>query len=283
MSSLDSKLSSTFKLGGDLLINRLGYGTMQLNGAGVWGEAPDREQAMRVLHSAVEAGVNFIDTADAYGPHTNEILVHDSIKAYYNNIVIATKGGLERSGPGLWHVNGNPEYIAKTIDGSLKRLEKEQLQLWQLHRVDPRIPIEETLAPVVEAVKAGKIKHVGLSEVDIQAIERARKVVPIASVQNLYNLTDRTWEHVLDYTKENEIAFIPWYPLASGPNKLKEKLDKIAAAHHATTAQIALAWLLKRSSNIILIPGTSSRAHLQENMEAVQVELTEEEFEQFAF
>lgn len=276
--NINNRPSLTFKLGGEIEINRLGYGAMQLTGPGVWDDPLNRDLAARVLHSAVESGVNFIDTADAYGPHTNEILIHDAVKAYYDRIVIATKSGLERSGPDQWHVNGKPEYIANAIEGNLQRLGKEQIQLWQLHRVDPQVPIEETLAPVAEAVKAGKIKFVGLSEVDIKVIERAQKIVPIASVQNLYNLSERTWENVLNYTAENEIAFIPWYPLASGPDKMKDRLSKIAAAHDATTAQIALAWLLKRSPNILLIPGTSSPAHLQENMEAVQVQLNDEEY-----
>jgi pyridoxine 4-dehydrogenase len=274
-----TKTALTFKLGGELEINRLGYGSMQLNGQGVWGDAPDRNLAIRVLQLAVESGINFIDTADSYGPHTNEVLIHDALKAQYDHIVIATKGGFERSGPGEWQINGKPEHIAKSIDGSLNRLGKNQLQLWQLHRVDPNVPIEETLAPVAEAVKAGKIKHVGLSEVDIKDIERARKVLPIVSVQNLYNLSERSWEHVIDYTAENDIAFIPWFPLASGPDKMKDKLARIAASHHTTISQVALAWLLKRSSNILLIPGTSSLVHLQENVKAAQLQLTDAEFE----
>ncbi|WP_316778676.1 aldo/keto reductase [Pedobacter antarcticus] len=269
----------SYKLGGEIEINRLGYGGMQLTGAGVWGDAPNRDLAVRVLHSAVESGVNFFDTADSYGPHTNEVLFRDALKSYYNKIVIATKSGLERSGPNQWHTNGNPEYIASAIEGNLKRLQVEQIQLWQLHRVDPKVPVEETLAPVIEAVKNGKIKYVGLSEVDVKMIERVRKIIPVASVQNLYNLSERSWEAVLDYTEKNDIAFIPWYPLASGPQKMQDKLNAIAAKYDATTAQIALSWLLKRASNILLIPGTKSLAHLQENMSAIQVQITDEEFE----
>jgi pyridoxine 4-dehydrogenase len=279
MKILTSKTTPTFKLGGELEVNRLGYGCMRLTGPGVWGDALDRDLAMGVLVSAVVNGVNFIDTADSYGPHTNEVLVHDALKDYYDNIVIATKGGFERSGPSRWEINGDPEYIANCIEGSLQRLGKKQIQLWQLHRVDPNIPVEETLAPVAEAVKAGKIKFVGLSEVDIDIIERAQKIVPIVSVQNHYNLNERTWEHVIDYTSQNAMAFIPWFPLAAGPDKMKEKLEKIAIAHSATIAQIALAWLLKRSPNIILISGTSSPSHLLENIDAAQLQLTDEEFE----
>jgi pyridoxine 4-dehydrogenase len=268
----------TFMLGGQREINRLGYGTMQLTGPGVWGDAPNRELAKTVLRSAVEAGVNFIDTADAYGPHTSEILIHDALKDYYNKILIATKGGFERTGPGQWVSNGKPEYIRKAIEGSLKRLQVSQIELWQLHRIDPKVPVEETLGPVVEAVATGKIKYVGLSEVNIKGIERARKVLPIVSVQNLYNLGNRQWEEVLDYTAKEDIAFIPWFPLASGPHKLQENIGKIAAKYNATTAQIALAWLLKRSHNILLIPGTSSLEHLKENMGSSKLDLSDEDF-----
>ncbi|ASZ14955.1 oxidoreductase [Chitinophaga sp. MD30] len=271
-------MSLTYQLGGELSINRLGYGGMQLTGPGVWGDAPDREQAIALLQSAVKSGVNFFDTADAYGPYTNEVLFEEALHGAYDEIVIATKGGFQRSGPGKWEANGDPVYIAATIEDSLKRLKTDQLTLWQLHRVDPRFPVEETLAPVVDAVKSGKIKYVGLSEVDIKTIERARKVLPIVSVQNKYNLSERSWEGVLDYTIENDIAFIPWYPLASGPQKMQEGIQAIADKYQATTAQIALAWLLKRADNILLIPGTKSLSHLQENMESVRIQLTEEEF-----
>ena len=269
----------TYKLAGKRRINRLGYGAMQLTGPGVWGDAPNRSLAIAVLRSAVESGVDFVDTADAYGPLTNEVLIHDALKDHYDEILIATKGGFERTGPGQWVTNGKPEYIKKTIEGSLKRLQVSQIELWQLHRVDPKVPVEETLVPVVEAVKAGKIKYVGLSEVDIPDIERARKVLPIVSVQNLYNLGTRKWENVLNYTAKENIAFIPWYPLASGPHKLQDSIGRIAAKYKATTAQIALAWLLKRSENILLIPGTSSLEHLKENMESVKIKLSKEDFQ----
>ncbi len=272
------KPPATFLLGGDLEVNRIGYGAMQLTGPGVWGDAPRRDQAKRVLIAAVEAGVNFIDTADSYGPHTCEVLIQEALNAYYGKIVIATKGGLERPGPDQWVTNGRPEYIRQAIDGSLQRLKQDQILLWQLHRIDPRVPVEETLGPVAEAVKAGKIRHVGLSEVDVQGIERAEKVLPIVSVQNLYNLGDRTWESVLDYTAKRNIAFIPWFPLASGPDKMREKIGAIAKKHRASVAQTALAWLFRRSPNILLIPGTSSLKHLQENLEAARIELSDEDF-----
>ncbi len=279
MGKTTGKISLTFKLGGEREINRMGYGGMQLTGTGVWGDLNDRDNAKRVLNAAVEAGVNFIDTADSYGPYTNEVLIQESIGQYYGKIVVATKGGLERPGPGEWVPNGRPEYIKKCIEGSLKRLKTEQIDLWQLHRIDPAVPVEETLAPVAEAVAAGKIKYVGLSEVDIKGIERAQKILPIVSVQNLYNLSNRNWEEVLDYTALHNIAFIPWFPLASGPEKMQDKIGAIAKKHNTTVAEVALAWLLKRSSNILLIPGTSSVQHLRENLQAVQVALSDEEFE----
>jgi pyridoxine 4-dehydrogenase len=268
----------TFVLGEDVKVNRIGYGAMQLTGSGVWGDAPRREEAKRVLKAAVDACVNFIDTADAYGPHTNEVLIQEALSADYGRITIATKGGFERPGPGEWVANGRPEYIRQAIEGSLQRLKRKQIDLWQLHRIDPKVPVEETLGPVVEAVKAGKIKHVGLSEVGIEDIERAEKVIPIVSVQNMYNLGERKWDEVVDYTARRNMAFIPWYPLASGPESLQGKIGAIAAKYRATVAQIALAWLLKRSPNILLIPGTSSLEHLRENLAAGKIDLSDEDF-----
>lgn len=277
-----STKSLTFSLGGQLEINRLGYGAMQLTGKGVFGEVADRENAKKVLQAAVAAGVNFIDTAEAYGPKLNESLIADALHPYKEGVVIATKGGFNRPGPDQWVPNGNPDYIRENIEGSLKRLNVETIDLWQLHRFDPNVPVEETLAPVAEAVKAGKIRFVGLSEVNVEQIERAEKVLPIVSVQNLYNLGNRQWEEVLDYTTERGLAFIPWFPLASGPDTLADKISKIAASHNATTAQIALAWLLRRADNILLIPGTKSITHLEENLKAADIELTDEEFDQLS-
>jgi aryl-alcohol dehydrogenase-like predicted oxidoreductase len=276
------RVTTTFMLAGERLINRLGYGAMQLTGPGVWGDPPDRALAKRVLISAIEAGVNFIDTADSYGPHTCEVLIREALEPYYHKVLIATKGGFMRPGPDQWVINGRPEYIKKAIEGSLKRLHVSQIELWQLHRIDPKVPVEETLGPVVDAITAGKIKYVGLSEVDIKSIERARKVLPIASVQNLYNLGNRQWEEVLDYTAKENIAFIPWFPLASGPDKLQRIIGRIAEKYNATVAQVALAWLLKRSDNILLIPGTSSIQHLNENMESIRIDLTDEDFEELS-
>lgn len=272
-------IETTWKLGGQLEINRLGYGAMQLTGKGVFGETRDREGAKKVLQAAVAGGVNFIDTAEAYGPQLNESLIADALYPYPKGLVIATKGGFNRPGPDQWIPNGAPEYIQQNIEGSLKRLKVDTIDLWQLHRFDPNVPVEATLAPVADAVKAGKIRYVGLSEVGIEQIERAEKVVPIVSVQNLYNLGDRKWESVLDYTVQRNMAFIPWFPLASGPEALAEKISRIAAAHNATVAQIALAWLLRRAGNILLIPGTSSLDHLRENLAAGDIVLTDQEFE----
>jgi pyridoxine 4-dehydrogenase len=272
-----SKQTRTFNLG-QYEINRLGYGAMQLTGPGVFGDAPDRARAKKVLQEAVAAGINFIDTADAYGPHTNESLIAEALHPYKKNLVIATKGGFSRPGPGQWVPNGTPGFIRENIEGSLKRLKVDAIDLWQLHRFDSNVPVEETLRPVVDAVKAGKIRYVGLSEVDVAQIEQAQKIVPIVSVQNLYNLGNRKWDNVVDYTAQRGLAFIPWYPLASGPESMAGKISSIAARHNATTAQIALAWLLKRSPNILLIPGTSSVEHLHENMKAADIVLTDEEF-----
>ena len=276
--STNTTISMTFSIGNDLEVNRMGYGAMQLTGKGVWGETPKREEAKQVLLEAVKAGVNFFDTADSYGPNTCEELIGEVLQPHYDKLVIATKGGLVRPGPGQWEPNGRPDHIREAIDGSLKRLKRDRIDLWQLHRIDPKVPVEETLGPVVDAVKAGKIKHVGLSEVSVDDIERVEKTIPVVSVQNMYNLGERKWEEVVDYTARRNIAFIPWFPLASGPDKMKEKTSEIAKKHNASNAQIALAWLLKRSPNILLIPGTSSVQHLQENLKATEIELSDEDF-----
>lgn len=273
--------NTTFKLG-ELEINRLGYGAMQLTGNGVFGEVEDRENAIKVLQEAVANGVNFIDTAEAYGPKFNESLIADALHPYKQHLLIATKGGFNRPGPNNWVPNGNPEKIRQDIEGSLQRLKVDSIDLWQLHRIDPKVNVADTLAPVIEAVKEGKIKYVGLSEVTIDQIKQVQDLLPIVSVQNMYNLANRQWESVLDFTVEQGLAFIPWFPLASGPAKLEDKIKAIAEKHQATTAQIALAWLLKRSSNILLIPGTKSIVHLKENLKATEIELTDAEFESLA-
>ena len=278
MNMQTTEIPLTYKLGGQIEINRVGYGAMQLTGSGVFGDVEDRENAKKVLQTAVEQGVNFIDTAEAYGPKFNEALIADALFPYAKGVVIATKGGFDRPGPNKWIPNGNPNHIRENIEGSLKRLKVDTIDLWQLHRIDANVPLNETLAPVVDAVKAGKIRYVGLSEVNIDQIKQAQEILPIVSVQNLYNLGDRQWEKVLDYTTENDLAFIPWFPLASGPDSLAEKISAIAANHNATIAQIALAWLLKRASNILLIPGTKSVGHLEENLKGADIKLSDEEF-----
>jgi aryl-alcohol dehydrogenase-like predicted oxidoreductase len=278
MSTTTDTKTLTYKLANTLEINRMGYGAMQLTGTGVFGEVADRPNAIKVLQEAVASGVNFIDTAEAYGPQLNESLIGDALHPYRKGVIVATKGGFNRPGPGQWVPNGSPEFIRENIEGSLKRLKVDTIDLWQLHRFDPNVSIEKTLAPVVEAVNTGKIRYVGLSEVSIEQIEQAEKIVPIVSVQNLYNLGNRQWEEVLDYTAERHMAFIPWYPLASGPTKLQDKIGAIAKKHNATVAQIALAWLLKRANNILLIPGTKSITHLHENLDAAKIELSEEDF-----
>lgn len=274
-----NKKSLTYKIGGEIEVNRIGYGSMQLTGEGVFGDIEDRENAKEVLRQAVAAGVNFIDTAEAYGPQTNESLIAAALYPYKDNVIVATKGGFNRPGPDVWVPNGNPQFIRENIEGSLKRLKVEQIDLWQLHRIDAEVPLENTLAPVIEAVNNGKIRYVGLSEVTVAQIEEARKILPIVSVQNLYNLNDRKWESVLDYTIANNLAFIPWFPLASGPAAIAGDIKKIAEKHSATVAQVALAWLLKRADNILLIPGTRSVSHLKENLDAGKLELSEEDFE----
>ncbi|MCZ4222968.1 aldo/keto reductase [Pedobacter rhodius] len=270
--------SLTLKIG-DFEVNRLGYGAMQLTGKGVFGAVEDGANAVKVLQAAVAGGVNFIDTAEAYGPKFNESLIADALYPYQSDLLIATKGGFDRPGPNNWIPNGSPENIRENIEGSLRRLKVDTIGLWQLHRIDPKVDVAETLKPVVEAVKKGKIRYVGLSEVNVEQIKKIQEILPIASVQNLYNLGNRQWESVLDYTAQQQLAFIPWYPLASGPSKLESKIKAVAEKHHATIAQIALAWLLKRSSNILLIPGTKSVAHLNENLKAAAVQLSDEEFE----
>lgn len=279
MENSKAGIAHTYKIGGDLEVSRLGYGCMQLTGTGVWGDVADRPNAIEVLRAAVASGVNFIDTADSYGPHTNEILLADALHPYNPETVIATKGGFDRTGPNRWIINGHPDHIRSAINGSLQRLGRHRIDLWQLHRIDPKIPLAETLGPVADAVKAGKIRHVGLSEVSIDQIVEAEKILPIVSVQNIYNLSERKWEEIVDYTAERNIAFIPWYPLASGPDSMSGKINAIAEKHQATTAQIALAWLLKRSPNILLIPGTKSIKHLHENLASGQIILSDEDFE----
>jgi len=280
MSTSIAAASGTFKLGGDLEVNRLGYGTMQLTGEGVWGEPDDRDEAIAVLRRAVEAGVNFIDTADSYGPEVAEDLIREALHPYADDLVIATKAGLTRSGPGDWRPVGRPEYLRQQCEMSLRRLGLETIDLFQLHRIDEKVPLEEQVGELRNLQKEGKIRHIGLSEVSVEQLEEAQKFATIVSVQNLFNLTNRSAEPLLDHCTENGIGFIPWFPLATG--KLVEEggpLAKIAEETGAEPSQLALAWLLKRSPVMLPIPGTSSVAHLDQNLGAAELNLTDEQFD----
>ncbi len=270
---------TTFKLGNDLEVNRLGFGAMRITGEGVWGEPKDPETARNVLRRAVELGVNFIDTADAYGPDVSERLIGEALAPYAKGVVIATKGGLTRQGPGKWLPVGRAEYLQQQVEMSLRLLKQERIDLWQLHRIDPKTPVEESLGAIKDLQTAGKIRHVGLSEVKVPEIEQARKVVDIVSVQNKYNLGDRAHEDVLEYCTKHSIAFIPWFPVAAGElARPGGKLDSAAKKHGATVSQLSLAWLLHHSPVILPIPGTSSIQHLEENVKAQDVQLSDAEW-----
>jgi pyridoxine 4-dehydrogenase len=277
-----SKSDETFLLGGDLLVNRLGFGAMRLTGEGIWGWPPDRENAKKVLQRAVELGVNFIDTADAYGPETNERLIAEALYPYPKGLVIATKGGNTRPGPGQWVPDGRPEYLAQCIDKSLKRLKLERIDLYQLHRIDAKVPVEESLGALKKAQDAGKIRHVGLSEVTVAEIEQAKKVLPIVSIQNQYNITDRDSEGALNYCEKEKMGFIPWAPIGGGRNSSLRKsgnaLEAEAKRHNVSVVQLMLAWLLQKSPVMLPIPGTSSLAHLEENVAAEKLHLSAEEW-----
>ncbi|MBW3648638.1 MAG: aldo/keto reductase [Actinobacteria bacterium] len=273
------RAGGTFALGGDLPVHRLGYGAMRITGEGIWGPPADPETARAVLRRAVELGVDFVDTADSYGPYVSEDLIREALHPY-DEVVVATKGGLTRSGPGVWEQVGRPEYLRQCVEMSLRRLGVERLDLWQLHRIDEQVPVEDSLGAVKELQDAGKIRHVGLSEVTVAEIEQARKIVDVVSVQNLYNLGNRQSEDVLDYCEREGIGFIPWFPVAAGelarPGGI---LDEIASEHDATHAQLALAWLLRRSPVMLPIPGTGSVEHLEENCAAADVDLHDEEYD----
>jgi aryl-alcohol dehydrogenase-like predicted oxidoreductase len=268
-------IAKTFKIGGDMEVNRLGFGAMRITGKGIWGQPRDIAEAKRVLKRAVELGVNFIDTADSYGPAVSEPLIGETLSPFPKGLVVATKAGLTRQGPDQWQPVGRPEYLIQQVEMSLRWLKTDSIALWQLHRIDPQVPVEDSLETIVKLQKQGKIRHVGLSEVKPQDIDRARKVVNIVSVQNMYNLSDRQHEDVLEYCEKHHIAFIPWFPVAAGElAKPGGKLDEIAKHHQATVAQISVAWLLHRSPVMLPIPGTSSVAHLEENMKAAEISLS---------
>jgi pyridoxine 4-dehydrogenase len=277
----DKKISfnKTFTLGGDLTINRLGYGAMRITGKGIWGPPADHDESIRVLKRAVELGVNFIDTADSYGPNVSEELIAEALHPYKSDLVIGTKGGLLRTGPDQWPVDSSPEHLKEALDGSLKRLKLDQIDLYQLHRIDPKVPAETTFEFLQKAQQEGKVKHIGLSEVSVDDIKKAQEFFEVVSVQNMYSVDNRKWESVLDYTKENNIAFIPWFPLNAANVASQEKLQKVADKYSATVYQVALSWLLHHSDNILLIPGTSSVKHLEENMKTIDLPLTEEDMQ----
>ncbi len=270
------KSAGTITLG-ELTVKRLGYGAMRLTGPGVWGPPKDRSAAIAVLRKAVELGVNFIDTADSYGPDVNEELIAEALSPYPKDLVIATKGGWVRSGPGIWAHDATPSHLRKAVEGSLKRLRRERIDVYQLHIPDPIVSFEASVGTLAQLQSEGKIRLIGLSNVTREHIERARKIVSVVSVQNRYSFADREWDYVVDYCEQNGIAFIPWFPLGAG-SVAKETVQRIADAHGAKPMQVALAWLLQRSPLMLPIPGTSSVEHLEENMRAGSLRLTEEEF-----
>jgi pyridoxine 4-dehydrogenase len=275
---MDASKSGTFAIGGTLTVNRLGFGAMRITGDGVWGMPKDKDEAIRVLKRAVELGVNFIDTSDAYGPNVSEELIAEALHPYADGLVIATKAGLERPAPGVWEMNGKPEHIREAFEGSLKRLKLDHIDLYQLHRIDPKVPVEDTIAVFAELLKEGKIKHFGLSEVSVEDIKKVSEMIKVDTVQNLYNYNEQKHADVLEYCEQNDIGFIPWNPLAIGKVADDEKLAAIAQKYSVTPTQLALAWILKKSPVMLPIPGTSSVAHLEENIAAANIELSDEDF-----
>lgn len=273
----------TFTIGGDLQVRRLGYGAMQITGDGVWGPPADHSGALAVLRRAVELGVNFIDTADSYGPYVSEELIRQALHPYPADLVIATKAGLLRTGPGEWHACGRPEYLRQQAEMSLRRLDVERIDLFQLHRIDPQVPAEDQLGVLAELQSEGKVRHLGLSEVSVAQLQHAKGVVRVATVQNRYNLVDRNAEDVLDACGADDIGFIPWFPVATGAlARPGGPLDQLAGELDASPSQLALAWLLHRSPVVLPIPGTKSVAHLEENVAAEAVRLDEAAFERLS-
>ncbi len=279
MAAVSPAAAGTLTLGGDLAVNRLGFGAMRITGEGVWGEPDDLGGAHAVLRRAVELGVSFIDTADSYGPEVSERLIAEALHPYPEALVIATKGGFTRPGPGNWRADGRPESLKAACEGSLRRLRRDRIDLYQLHTVDERVPIEESVGALAELQREGRIRHVGLSNVDGAQLAAAREIVEVVSVQNRYSLSDRANEDVLETCERDGLAFIPWFPLGSGSlARPGGPLDQIAADLDAAPAQVAVAWLLRRSPAIVPIPGTSSVAHLEENVAAAGLELGDEQF-----
>ena len=277
ISNVSAAASGTVSLGSELTVNRLGFGAMRITGDGIWGPPKDRAGAIAVLRRAVELGVNFIDTADSYGPHVSEELIAEALAPYPKDLVIATKGGWNRPGPNQWTHDATPAHLRKALEGSLKRLRLERIDVYQLHAPDPVVPLEASLETLANMRTEGKIRSIGLSNVTKEHIERARKIVPIVSVQNRYGFADREWDYVVDYCESNGIAFIPWFPLGAG-TVAGRLLERIAKVRQMKPMHVALAWLLRRSPVMLPIPGTSSIAHLEENVRAAAVQLSEEEF-----
>ena len=277
---MSAKNSGTFTIGGDLPVTRLGYGAMQLTGPGVWGDPKDPEEAVRVLRRAVELGVNLIDTADAYGPFVADLLIKKALHPYADDLVIATKAGFTRQGPNQWTPVGRPEYLRQQVELSLRHLGVDRIDLLQLHRIDPKVPVAEQVGELKKLQDEGKIRHIGLSEVGVDDLVEAQKTAEIVSVQNLFNLAKRDAEPLLEHAAEHGIAFIPWFPLATGALAGPDSpLTALAKEHDASPSQLALAWLLKRSPVVLPIPGTSSVAHLEDNVAAADIELSDAEFD----
>ena len=278
---LSASLAGDVSLGGEIYVHRLGFGAMRLTGEGIWGPPKDRKGALAVLRRAVELDVNFIDTADSYGPHVSEELIAEALFPYPGGLVIATKGGWNRPGPNQWTHDATPSHLRKAVEGSLKRLRLDRIDVYQLHIPDPVVSLEASVETLAQLRNEGKIRLVALSNVTQEHVERARKIVPIVSVQNRYSFADREWDYVVDYCERNGIAFIPWFPLGAG-RVAGEVLNRIAQVHHASPTQVALAWLLRRSPMVLPIPGTSSIAHLEENVAAVSVRLTDDDYQKLS-
>ena len=274
MATTTASYPATFTIGGDFTVNRLGYGAMRITGEGIWGPPQDHAESIRVLQRAVELGVNFIDTADSYGPNVSEELIAEALHPYKKGLIIATKGGLLRTGPNQWPVDASPKHLEAALHGSLQRLKVKQIDLYQLHRIDPNVPMEDTFKFLQKAQQDGLIKHIGLSEVDVDQIKKAQEFFEVVSVQNMYSVDNRKWEPVLDYAREQQMAFIPWAPIAGGKADALAALDGVAKQHGASRQQIALSWLLHHSPNILLIPGTSQVKHLEENMKTADIQLS---------
>ena len=272
-------MASTLRIG-DLTVNRLGFGAMRVCGSNVWGPPKDRANAHRVLRRAIELGVNFFDTADSYGPHVDEELIAEALYPYPKGLVIATKGGLLRPRPGAWDPDGRPEHLKRALDGSLKRLKLERIDLYQLHAPDSKVPFADSVGALADGQRAGKIRHIGVSNVSVKQLEEARRICPIVSVQNRYNLEDRSSENVLKACEKSGIAFLPWYPLGAGAALKSEKVKSLARKHKATAAQVALAWLLGTSPVMLPIPGTADLKHLEANANAAKLALSQEDMQE---